>query len=226
MIQRIGFQQATLILDMLIFCNNFYSNNQDILVNRVTNQCYMLIQKNGTQSLLGLTRSNPSMFSVESSNYLIKNGIKQITVFVRDPISRVLSGLTTQMMMYGMSSTAINHVLVNEETFTIFDSHTVPQFWFMMKLSKNCNIEFKIEPMSMLKNVHPDIKQLNKNSVSIQLTDAIRQRLVHFYTEDIVLCNQFLNSFCHIEDVINQIKLEKDFINDIQQYRRELTYLL
>ena len=211
---------------MLIFCNNFYSKNLDIFVNRVTNQCYMLIQKNGTQSLIDLVKSNPAMFSIESSDYLIKNGIKQITVFVRDPLPRVLSGLTTQMKLYGMSLKSVNDVLNNQETFTIFDSHTVPQFWFMMKLSKNCNIEFKIEPMSMLKNVHPNIKQLNTNSVPIQLTDTVKDRLVHFYTEDIVLYNQFLNSSCQVDDVIDQIKLEKDFIDDIQQYRRELTYLL
>lgn len=211
---------------MLIFCNNFLSNNQDILVNHVTNQCYMLIQKNGTQSLTNLANSNPAMFSVQSSNYLIKNGIKQITMFVRDPISRVLSGLTTQMNLYEMSPRVIDYVLNNEETFTIFDSHTVPQFWFMMKLSKNCKIEFKIEPMSMLKNVHPDIMQLNTNSVSTQLTDAVRNRLIHFYTEDIVLYNQFLNRTCQINDIIDQIKLEKDFVKDIQQYRQELTYLL
>jgi hypothetical protein len=186
----------------------------------------MLIQKNGTQSLIDLAKYNPAMFSIQSSDYLVKNGIKQITMFVRDPISRVLSGLTTQMKLYGMPSRAINRVLNNKETFTIFDSHTVPQFWFMMKLSKNCKIEFKIESMSMLKNVHPDIKTLNTNSVSMQLTDAIRNRLIHFYTEDIVLHNQFLNSCCQIDNVIDQIKLEKDFVKDIQQYRRELTYLL
>jgi len=186
----------------------------------------MLIQKNGTQSLLNLAKYNPTMFSVQSSDYLIKNGIKQITMFVREPISRVLSGLTTQINLHGMSPRFINHVLNNEETFTIFDSHTVPQFWFMMKLSKTCKIEFNIQPMSMLKSVHPDIKQLNTNSVSIQLTDAVRNRLVHFYTEDIVLYNQFLNSSCQIDNVIDQIKLEKDFVKDIQQYRRELTYLL
>lgn len=74
--------------------------------------------------------------------------------------------------------------------------------------------------------MHPDIKQLNTNSVPIQLTDIVRDRLVHFYTEDIVLYNQFLNSSCQVDDVIDQIKLEKDFIDDIQQYRQELTYLL
>lgn len=186
----------------------------------------MLIQKNGTRSLIDLVKSNPATFSIESSDYLIKNGIKQITVFVRDPLPRVLSGLSTQIKLYGMSLKSVNDVLNNQENFTIFDSHTVPQFWFMMKLSKNCKIEFKIEPMSMLKNVHPDIKQLNTNSVPIQLTDIVRDRLVHFYTEDIVLYNQFLNSSCQVDDVIDQIKLEKDFIDDIQQYRQELTYLL
>lgn len=111
----------------------------------------MLIQKNGTRSLIDLVKSNPATFSIESSDYLIKNGIKQITVFVRDPLPRVLSGLSTQIKLYGMSLKSVNDVLNNQENFTIFDSHTVPQFWFMMKLSKNCKIEFKIEPMSMLK---------------------------------------------------------------------------
>jgi hypothetical protein len=184
----------------------------------------MLIKKNGSESLIDLANTNSDVFSVESSSYLLTHSVKQITVFVRDPIQRVLSGLTTQMIMYGMSPATIDHILA--ENFIIFDSHTVPQFWYMVSLNKNYKIEFNIEPMSMLKNVHPGIKQHNKNSVSIQLTDAVRQRLEYFYTEDFVLYDEFLNSHCYINDVVDQIKLETNFIKDIQQYRQELTYLL
>ena len=38
--------------------------------------------------------------------------------------------------------------------------------------------------------------------------------------------NQFLNTTTTVDEIIQQIKLEKDFINDVKQYQHQLTYLL
>ena len=130
------------------------------------------------------------------------------------------------MLIYRLPLRTINRMLNGEEIFNIFDSHTIPQFWYMISLSQNYNVEFNIQSISMLKNVHPSIKKINTKSISLEISDNVRNKLIHFYTEDVVLYDQFLNSVSDINKIIGQIKLEKTFINDLQQYKRQLTYLL
>lgn len=213
---------------MLIFCNNFFSNEGMEFVVAVKSQhCYALIQKNGTQSLKALTRSKPSQYHLVGIEYLIEQQISSITVFVREPIQRVLSGIATQMKIYGFTEAALDNLLNKRETFFVYDGHTIPQFWFLLKLSKAKNFLFDIKPLSDLHKVDLDMPIINKNKKIINLTNSnILERLKHFYTEDIVLHNQFVGKSCHINDIIEQIKLETNFIKDLQQYRYELTYLL
>ena len=188
----------------------------------------MLIQKNGTQSLTNLTVTDPATFKIFSVDYLQTHKISEVTVFVRDPIDRVISGLNTQMKLLNISKKALEDTLNSKETFYIYDSHTVPQFWFLLKLSRLLDINFHVKPMTELKTVDANIKNINiPYDETIQLNNpAILERLTHFYTEDVVLHNQFLNTTCRIDSIIEKIKLEKDFIDDLQQYRQVLTYLL
>ena len=81
--------------------------------------------------------------------------------------------------------------------------------------------------MSEMRTVDADLKHLNQSAQAniINLTDEATQRLTHFYTEDIVMYNNFLNCTVSIEEIINRIKLEKTFINDLTQYKQLLTYL-
>jgi hypothetical protein len=149
-------------------------------------------------------------------------------VFIRDPIKRALSGLTTQMEILNISKTSLEKILNLDESFYIYDSHTVPQFWFLLALSNVINVKFQIKPLAELDSVDADIKNINKNHTqTFNLTNTkTLERLTHFYTEDIVLYQQFLNTVCDINMIIEQIKLEKDFVCDLQQYRQALTYLL
>ena len=214
---------------MLIFCNNFFSvKYTKFLVTTKTNDCFILIQKNGTTSFRELARAKPKLFKIVSVDYLIEHHIDTVTVFVRDPIERVLSGLTTQMKLFNISKTMLETLLNLDETFNIYDSHTIPQFWFLLSLSNIINVKFQIKALAELDSVDTDIKNMNQNHTqTFNLTNpAILERLTHFYTEDIVLYQQFLNTVCDIDMIIKQIKLEKDFVSDLQQYRQALTYLL
>ena len=213
---------------MLIFCNNFFSNEGiEFVVDVKSRQCYTLIQKNGTQSLKELTKLKPDQYHLVGIDYLIEQQISSITVFVREPIQRILSGITTQMQLYGITETSLDHLLNNQETLFLCDSHTIPQFWFLLKLSKVKLFWFDIRPLADLSQVDLDIPNINKNKNIINVTNPnTLKRLTHFYTEDIVLYNQFVGKLCHIDDIIEKIKLETNFIKDLQQYRHELTYLL
>ena len=76
---------------MLIFCNNFFSNEgMEFVVDVKSRQCYTLIQKNGTQSLKALTKLKPDQYHLVGIDYLIEQQISSITVFVREPIQRIL----------------------------------------------------------------------------------------------------------------------------------------
>ena len=162
-------------------------------------------------------------YSKDVIEFLKKNKVDRVVVFVRNPIKRVISGLATQMVTYGISQQAIEKMTNN--TFGIIDSHTIPQFWFLMAAAKELDCKFDIRPMDMLNLVDCNIQQLNKSpSHNIGLSDATLTQLNHFYTEDIVLFNQFQNSTATIEEIRTKILLEKNFIDDLNQYKECLTF--
>lgn len=204
--------------------------NSDVnfVVNTQTNECFALILKNGSTTLSSLAIDKPDLFKVVSAEYVKNNNIKTITVFVRDAIKRVLSGLATQSAMLQMPRYVIEDILNKHEHFHIFDAHTAPQFWFLLRISQVLDVKFQIKPLSDLQYVDTNVPHKNVNSkIMISLTNPNTiKKLIHFYTEDIVLYNQFLNTTCSIDSIIEKIKLEKNFVNDLQQYRSILTYLL
>jgi len=112
----------------------------------------------------------------------------------------------------------------------IQDEHTLPQFWFLLRAAKNNNnLKFKLKPLSDMKTIdnigHLNSRAQHKNG-KINLNDRALTKLEFLYTEDIVMFNQFLNTTTTVDEIIKQIKLEKDFINDVKQYQYQLTYLL
>ena len=213
---------------MLIFCNNFFSFREiKFFINLRTDECIILIQKNGTQSLIDLAAAKPDLYKIVSVQHLKTHNIKKVTVFIREPLSRAMSGLYTQMELYGITPKAIDTMMNQDEMFYVFDGHTAPQFWFLLRLATVLDVEFQIKPLSDLNLVDTDIQTLNVSRAIVEITNpTIRDRLIHFYTEDIVLYNQFLNTVCSVDQIIEKIKLEKDFVEDVQQYRQVLTYLL
>ena len=207
---------------MLIFCNNFLSS-QTFLFDNQRGEYYLTIHKNGSSSLERLAADNPTRYSLHNTEFLKKNKVDRVVVFVRNPIKRVISGLATQMVTYGISQQAIEKMTNN--TFGIIDSHTIPQFWFLMAAAKELDCKFDIRPMDMLNLVDCNIQQLNKSPFhNIGLSDATLTQLNHFYTEDIVLFNQFQNSTATIEEIRTKILLEKNFIDDLNQYKECLTF--
>jgi len=208
---------------MLIFYNNFFSACPDILFDNEQNKGYLLIQKCGTQSLLNLTKTQPHRFSAITIDKLC---ITEVIVFIRDPIERFFSGLETQMNLYQFDATAIDKLINRDNFIPIIDSHTIPQFWFLLRSGLENNIRFTFKDISTLHEVDPTILNLNRNSKNkFNLTDSTRNKVSHFFTEDIVMYNQFLNTTTTLDVIINAIKQEKDFISDIEQYKKVINYL-
>ena len=212
---------------MLIFYNNFLPENPIILYDNEKNKGYTLITKCGTSSLRNLAETKPLRFSVQE---IKKHSVTDITVFLRDPIDRFISGLTTQMNMYGFDHKAIINMININHVIPIIDTHTSPQFCFLLKHGLDTTVQFTFKDISSITDVDSSISQLNVNSVKdkdkLKLTKETKNQLAHFFTEDIVLYNQFLNSTTTLETVIDAIKKETKFVNDMSQHTRAINYLL
>jgi hypothetical protein len=212
---------------MLIFYNNFLHENPIILYDNEKNKGYTLIEKCGTTNLRNLAETKPSRFSVQE---IKKHSVTDITVFLRDPIDRFISGLTTQMNMYGFDDKAIMKMMNINHVIPIIDTHTSPQFWFLLKHGLDTTVQFTFKDISSITDVDSSISQLNVNSVKdkdkLKLTKETKNQLAHFFTEDVVLYNQFLNSTTTLETVIDAIKKETKFVDDMSQHTRAINYLL
>jgi len=212
---------------MLVFCNNLLSD-QGILYDRISNIKYLLIHKNGSASLEDLAKKYPERYKIYQADALLdKTKVEEIVVFIRDPLKRFFSGLSTQLEIYKIPHKVITDIINYEETVSFFDLHTTPQFWAVLRLGKQHQVKFKFLPMSELGSVDTNIKHLNKScGTELVLSNKVLQRLNHFYTEDIVMYNNFLNKTVLLDEIIEKIKLEKEFVDDLTQYKQLLTYLL
>ena len=206
---------------MLIFYNNFFPACPEILFDKKENKGYTLIKKCGSTSLSNLVNQKPQRYNIITS----ADSLSNITVFIRDPIERYASGLVTQQRIYGITDNAVSS-MINEYGYIPFiDGHTIPQFWNILRLGLDKNIQFTFKDISLLSEVDDSILNANKNKNTIAIPDSTIERLSHFFTEDTVLYKQFLNTTTTLDVIITAIKQEKIFISDIEQYKKVLNYL-
>lgn len=213
---------------MLVFFNNFYAS--DVLLHDLeTDKYYLLIAKNASTSLKHLSILEPNRFKIVSSKMKEFLCPDEVFVFLREPIDRFLSGITTQCQIYRMDIDNLFQIFETHKTPMIMDAHTGPQFWSILSYHNICNsAKFCFYPLSMIGKIFPQIKHMNVGTTRqnpIQSQELL-DRLIHFYTEDIVLFNQFMDKSVYIEQIIDQIKQEKGFVENYKQYQKILTYLL
>jgi hypothetical protein len=228
------------------------SQANELVYDRELHRCYLLIPKNGTRSLHRLVLEDPLRFlyfsGSDASQFLQKNNITELTVFVRDPIERFFSGLTTQSLIYNFDINVLLNLWengqglwengqghYNQPRILIFDEHTVPQFWFLLRATNISNLKFNIVPLDHLSIIYPHSEKVHvgntkKTNVSKKfdfsnVASSVMTKIDYYFTEDIVLHSQFQNKVVDLETIISQIRLEKTFTEEYRSYYKMLTYL-
>ena len=223
---------------MISFFINYLSPHNELVFDKKLCQCYLLILKNGTRSLVNLVQSDPNRFLYfyggDSSEFLQQHNINELTVFLRDPIKRFFSGLMQQKQNYNFDVQSVIDVWegrVNyyhpDANITMFDSHNAPQFLFLLRATKPKGLKFNFVSLSRLSELYPNSRKVNigeKFDFS-GLSTSLMNKIEYYLTEDIVLYNQFLNKVTGIEPIIEQIKLETQFFEEYRSYYKVLTYL-
>jgi hypothetical protein len=184
-----------------------------------------------------LVSENPSRFlyfsGSDATHFLQENNITVLTVFVRDPIERFFSGLVTQCDLYDFDIDKILYVWEyglfhrGHSQIHMFDAHTIPQFWYLLRATKIPNLKFDIVPLDYLSLIYPNREKINVSekfdfgNVSPDLMSQIN----YYFTEDIVLHSHFQNKVVDLETIFSQIRLEKKFTEEYRSYYKMLTYL-
>jgi hypothetical protein len=218
---------------MLSLLNNHYSPRLEIVYDQEINRGYLLIPKNASTSMRASAERNPKrflhLFNEDAQKFLESKNISVLTVFVRDPIERFLSGLNTQRKLYGFVLESVLKCWESSETVDFFDSHTAPQFLFLLRSTLFSDFQFDILGLEKVNEIYPQEELFNvSRSKKIkwdQISKKLQERIVFFYTEDIVLHNQFLNRTATLKEIISQIAKEKVFVENYRQSCQVLTYL-
>lgn len=210
---------------MFLFCHN-YCTDQEFLYDSKTSGCYLLITKNASRAMTGLATVNPSRYSIQNIQFLKDNNIKTVGVFLREPYDRFISGLKWQMHWYEMSNVIVQR-MIDINSVICVDAHTVPQFWYLLSTYGKVDLEFEFHDLADISKVIPEIQRENTSPISRDVTfpESFRDKFNFLYTEDIVLYNQFRNCKATLSDIIEKIKLEKNFTEEFLRYKKLLTYL-
>ena len=214
---------------MLALLNNFVAPNNRIVLDCQCKKSYLLIEKCGTQSLLDLTIRFPNQFRQLTLEEFLQTDIDTLTVFIREPIGRYISGIKTQINLYQIPEKVFKRLLNADDggMFPMFDSHTMPQFWFLLRFGVDSTIKFKFVELSNIQQVHKDIKNLNVNSPRQFdfLNDKSLTKIDYAMTEDIVLYTQFLGKTATVAEILSQIAKEENFFSEAKQYKHLVPYI-
>jgi hypothetical protein len=216
---------------------DLHLSGSEFLFDTKTKKCFLYVCKNGSRSLDNLNKENPNRYvkytGTCSDEFFVDNNIDEVVVFIREPIGRFKSALFTQNRIYNLPIKTAENMLNSDCLYysgqfriPIFDEHTIPQFWYLVRSIGDSNIKFDLRPLSEI-NLLDNIRHLNPSTdIDINLNQTALDKLDFFYTEDIVLYNKFLNSKVTLDQIINEVKLEKSFIESLRKYKRHLTNLM
>jgi hypothetical protein len=224
---------------MLSLLTEFFSNRAELLFDVEHNRCVLMIEKNASTSQfeLGTTQSNKFKYipADQGIYFLEQNNIQDVTVFLRDPIERFKSGLVQAARNFGIGQQAINDIIFGQlqnprmnygaASAHIYplDNHMAPQFWTILRIPKHLNITFHFLPLSQYSTMFPVANKVNVSTNDFGIPTHVLDKVDLYYTEDIVLYNQFLNSSATLVEILERIKQESQFVEHLSNYSNLLS---
>ena len=183
----------------------------------------MLIYKCASVSLRRLAETYPDRYQIINRDEMLALGFNDVTVFIRDPEDRYFSGISTQVDMYNFSISEFLKMGV----IPMLDLHTVPQFLSLLKFGLNQNIYFDLKKFEDINKVIPNLPHANKRTPEFEskIFDEFKDQINYLFTEDVILQNLCGNKM-HINEIIDKIKQETEFVSDMKNYIQFTNYLI
>lgn len=159
------------------------------------------IFKNGFSSL--------EKYATEHKLELLKNEqlseLKEISVFLRDPVERFVSGVHTMIELEQIKN--VDKFLQDVETLRTYDRHFIPQVYWLFHLLKYYKGKIKIQSVSELYDLIP-----NRNGPKIAKMSADRkQRILQLNFDKYIVADErllyrYLNKTVDIKSIIEEFK--------------------
>lgn len=199
-----------------------YSDN--LIVVKIGTEHIFPIFKNGSTSLFQHCNEFGGMqFNISELNDISDN----ITVIIRDPVERLKSGLAT--VIYNLKT---QHPFLDQNTiefllkqYLYLDIHYIPQFHWILNLSRFINPEIKLhlKPMSYLKKI-TSFNETPIKTDKVEVSDELAQDL--YLQLDTILYNQ-IGKKLTFKEIVSIIKNDKHSgFNDITHIPFALVDLL
>jgi hypothetical protein len=190
-----------------------YLREDNVKVLQTKDGKYILpILKNGSSSLENLVEKYPNDYKFIP----LDDSVKELTVFIRDPIERFCSALAMQSRLHSIEISTLTDLVLHNKI-PVIDDHIIPQFYFLLRILRDVKFSFKdITELNQIKN----IEHLNKTKNNIDVDSLPLDRINYLLTEDIVLYNKFLGKTAKISDIMDEIKKESNYITDLKYFER------
>lgn len=161
------------------------------------------IFKNGQTSLFNYAEGQ-NLVVLKNSDI---NKLKKIIVFLRDPVSRFVSGVHTVIELEKIKN--IKEFLKDVEDLKSYNRHFVPQFYWLMHLFKYFKGSVELLPIVKLYDMIP-----NRDGPDIIAIDEDRKKRIslinnRMYTEvDHKLMKKYIGKTIQLEQLIREFKNE------------------
>jgi len=174
----------------------------DCLVIKMLNgECVYPIFKNGRSSL--------NEYALENKLKIFKNEqlstLKEITIFLRDPVERFISGVHTVIEFKNVVD--ITKFLKEIESLNFYNRHFIPQVYWLFHLLKYYKGNVKLLPVEELYNIIPnrDAPVINK------LTAERKQQILSIEHEKYIQADQrlmyrYLGKTVELKTIIEEFK--------------------
>lgn len=176
-----------------------------------TTDCFVILLKNNISVYPIFKNGKTSLFEYakEKNLKILKNeeikNLKEIKIFLRNPEERFISGVHTVIEFEKIKN--IDKFLTDVENFKKYDRHFMPQFYWLVHLSKYYNGFVNLLSINELYNLipnrdRPNIKKIDTDrKIQIQLINN-----KNYVDTDYKLIKKYMNQIVDLKKLIKEFK--------------------